>query len=229
MKSFIVVIWVFVILNFGFDGAACKIGMTRTIFSKSFPASNVALTLTEQCIEVPVSVRHEDVSFSSALALRAYLTWGRSWERVPIWSTWQIIKFGLPPRPGIDSLYTIFLTQDGDKEAVWDIKIPNTDVMVTRPPGPFYVSDVIYHQKAVWIFFWKESHYYLEAQKLQDNEWKNTLSVRLERPYKLGTRSATIFINKGEVGVTFTSEDEEDEMEEHWMLEGERLVLQELK
>lgn len=227
MKFFIVVIQIVVALMFGVNADACIEGIPRTVFSKSFPESNAVLMLTSQCFGKP-TYSLQDFSPSSLLALHRWLMKQKKEKlftppdnaRDRAWSSWLTTHFVLPSGTATDSLYTVMLKQNGRQEAVWDIKILNTNLIIGVPPAPFFVDDVLYQNNTVWIFYWKKPSYYFVRQEKQRGEWTNTASLRFEHPYQLGVHF-TILLDGDKIGVRLTLK---DGTEEYWRLEGEHLV-----
>ncbi len=245
MKLFSLVMYIVVVLVCGVEvDAACIQGVPRTIFSASFPASQSALRLTEQCFGAP-TYSAEDLN---VLPPRKFVfPPEKEQESHPGWTPWLTQEFVLPPGTATNSVYTLTLVHDGNAETVWTIKLFGTDILPTIWPIPFYVGDVVQQHNTVWVFFWKEPYYYFERQEQQHGEWNNTASLRLERPYANETH-ATILVDGEHIGVRLillgdatyephstTLVDGEtigvkltlkDGTEEYWRVEGEQLVKQ---
>ena len=232
MKFFTVVIQIFVALMFDANADACIEGVPKTIFSKSFSGSNSVLTLTSQCFGKPTYLL-QDFSPSSLLALNRWLI-NQKKEKLfspqenaknHAWDSWLTTEFVLPSGTATDSLYMLMLRQNGHQETVWNIKILNTHLSVGVPPAPFFVDDAFYQNNTAWIFYWKEPSYYLDRQEKQRGKWVNTASLRFDRPYQLGVHFS-IFLDRDKIGVKSILK---GETEEYWRVEGDRLVLQEVK
>lgn len=131
--------------------------------------------------------------------------------------------------------YRLLLKRAQQEEKVWEIEhIRQGFIMVNNGrqeniffesgTHPFFeLSEVAQYNTTIWIFFWKEPRYYLEAQQQRDGTWENMQSISLEREYNFLQR-CSITVDTGHVTITLILEDGSKEV---WIRENEKFVKQE--
>jgi hypothetical protein len=137
----------------------------------------------------------------------------------------------LPVKSIIDS-YQLILTQEETEAIVWNIEIVHPVMTVRKndvityqrfeagAEPDFEMLDVRPDGATIWIFYWAEGNYHLDAQHQSEKRWENMMKVLLERRYDPSIESQ-IVIDDLSIRVHFISKDGSTEQ---WELQDEKLV-----
>ncbi len=119
-------------------------------------------------------------------------------------------------------VYQLFLLEDGEEEQVWELEIHDYGYKPSAEPN-FEFCKTTLHNNTVWLFFWTDGSFHLQAQEKKEGIWNNVLTATLERQYD-PTAEYEILVDDSTVGIGFTLKDGSIE---HWELQDGKLIKRE--
>jgi hypothetical protein len=210
LKSLVFLIMACLSMNGYADSHQRILHATETIFSTPFEDSDGTITLQWHNYQ-EIEEEHFPIQESEVSTTR--------------------LSEPLPIKRIIDS-YQLILTQEETEETIWNIEIVHPVLKIRKnavityqrfeagAEPDFEMLDVRQDGETIWIFYWTDGKYRLDAQQKTEETWENVMTVPLERKYEPSIESK-IFIDDLSISVHFISK---DGSMEQWELQDKKLI-----